>query len=354
MIRNQIFRIVNIGILFLSVHSLALPPEVGELTWSDEFEGTELDTTKWSTMEGSRKGGYMDPNDVYLDGEGNLVMRVSHHPDDTYNWHHGFIRTVKDWSNSDESNLFMQKYGYFEIRCVLPKNKGPYWAAFWTMDYDMVDGGTGAEVDIMEYFYNDMTYHPVVHWGGYNNTVSNKAPLDYNIKGTKHDYHTFGLLWTPEKYIWYCDEEPVWEFNEKVSHWPAYLKLTIEVSTPNGWLTNSEGQMNPASLPDYWVVDYCRAYKLRDSVALNSNQHITPETHQVTLNKESVILNMSKAATYTLRLISPKGQVVQELPRVALKQGNNEITLKDNLARGVYVLHILGLNFSSSHKLSIE
>jgi len=55
----------------------------GDLIWSDEFEGTgEPDGTKWERQEYNRRNndngpdGWWSKEDSYLDGNGNLVIRV--------------------------------------------------------------------------------------------------------------------------------------------------------------------------------------------------------------------------------------------------------------------------------------
>ena len=53
------------------------------LTWSDEFDGTGVpDTSKWDRPEYNRRSnsngpdGYWSQEDSYLDGNGNLIIRV--------------------------------------------------------------------------------------------------------------------------------------------------------------------------------------------------------------------------------------------------------------------------------------
>lgn len=257
---------------------------LGDLLWSDEFnDGTELDVTKWDAMKGNRKDGYMDPEDAYLDGQGNLVMRIRKVGGES-RAHHGFIRTRR---------LYEQRYGYFECRCIMPKEVG-FWPAFWLLDGGMTEGGSGAEVDIMEYPFRNGKIQPVVHWNGYSNGIKDACPQEVQIPGSIEDYHTFGLLWTEDKYIWYIDREPVFESTVHVSDWEAYIKLTIEVGA---W---AQGDISQATLPDYWLVDYVRVWDAMPTGTHNLNSTL--------LNKNSLKQSNKLFSTLNYSSLSDKNQ----------------------------------------------
>ena len=69
-------------------------------------------------------------------------------------------------------------------------------------------------------------------------------------------FHNYGLLWTPEEYVFYVDGKEVWRSKAGgVSQVPEYLKLTEEIGD---WA----GDIRKANLPDYFEVDYVRVYEL--------------------------------------------------------------------------------------------
>jgi len=69
-------------------------------------------------------------------------------------------------------------------------------------------------------------------------------------------FHTFGLLWTPEEYVFYVDEKETWRTSAGgVCQVPLYLKLSDEVGS---W----GGDVSKAKLPDRFLVDYVRVYDL--------------------------------------------------------------------------------------------
>jgi beta-glucanase (GH16 family) len=47
------------------------------LAWADEFDGAEVDRSKWEILGDSRRrDGYWVREDSYLDGKGNLIIRT--------------------------------------------------------------------------------------------------------------------------------------------------------------------------------------------------------------------------------------------------------------------------------------
>lgn len=124
-----------------------------QLVFEDEFDGDELDTTKWVyRANGSRRGGYNAPDQVKVK-DGNLYISAQYRdkdnlPADTSanygeGWYVGMI-------------MLKQKYlrGYYEIRCICNDSPG-FWSAFWIQadhPYDALSRGGvgGAELDIFE------------------------------------------------------------------------------------------------------------------------------------------------------------------------------------------------------------
>jgi len=133
-----------------------------EPVWADEFDGTELDTTKWKDHHTSkeaglnvttiRRGGYWNPQMAQV-ADGNLTIRTEYLEEGLGGGPAGYYTC-----GLDTNGLFEKAHGYFEIRCKLPKGQG-HWAAFWMLNDGMsnVDGSgrDGAEIDIFEspYYY---------------------------------------------------------------------------------------------------------------------------------------------------------------------------------------------------------
>ncbi len=216
------------------------------LVWEDKFSGRELDKNKWSyRVLGKRKKGFSVKENVYLNGFGKLVIKIDK-IDDKYTI--GQIGTHKTFST---------KYGYFECRAKMHKRLGAH-AAFWLQSATIDQVGNpkknGAEIDIFEYHNKTKdVVHQTIHWDGYkehHKYKHHKTKIPKISKG----YHTFGLEWTPEEYVFYVDGKETWRTKEAVSNIPQYMILSTELS---GW----GGDITKEKLPDKVLFDYVRVYK---------------------------------------------------------------------------------------------
>ena len=220
--------------------------EKWELVWSDEFDGAQLDRSMWHTPVGVRRDGYWAEEDSYLDGEGNLVIRTRESDGKFYS---GAVRTY---------GSFEHRFGYWVCRCMFHTEVG-HWPAFWLFSIPGVttvgdEGRDGTEIDIMEKPWPDEDrVNMALHWDGYGDEHKSSGK-QFVIPGLSWGWHTFGLYWTPEEYVFYVDGVETWRTNAGgVSQVPAYVKLTDEVGD---WA----GDIHEARLPDYFLVDYVRVY----------------------------------------------------------------------------------------------
>jgi beta-glucanase (GH16 family) len=132
-----------------------------ELVFSDEFDGAELDHSKWSTYFPYTSDGrdqceycrvsddrsnqiYLDSNVVVSNGTCKLIAKRQ-----TATW---FGKT-RDYTSGMiySTNDHRYMYGKFESRCKIPYGMG-FWPAFWMF------GGTGTEIDVLE-FGGQRPYH---------------------------------------------------------------------------------------------------------------------------------------------------------------------------------------------------
>jgi len=194
------------------------------LVWSDEFNGSTLDTSKWDVEVNCWGGGNLEkqcyvnsPNNIYI-SDGSLHIRpiagnyqgkeegCTLNNENSCTWTQpstsGRIRTLK----SDEGHW---KYGKFEIRARMPK--GDFlWPALWMLPTDNVYGPWAAsgEIDIMEFRGQDRdTISHAIHFGGEwpNNRYYTSGNLKFNNIDFTEDYHVYGLEWTKDNLIWFLD-----------------------------------------------------------------------------------------------------------------------------------------------------
>lgn len=222
------------------------------LFWQDDFTSLEESKTKWNYRAlGKRGDAYNSTSAISLDGNGNLVIEIRKKGDSILT---GMI---------DTERKFETRYGYFECRAKLSNVAGA-WPGFWLQSSMNHDNGVpethGAEIDIFEYFPNlkkDSVSH-TLHWGGYGASHKMAGPIFAPLKQTSDGYHTFALEWTAEGYTTFVDGVKTYSGNTLVSKVREFIVLSLEVNR------KVAGPLNVNGLPDKFIVDYVKVYKLRE------------------------------------------------------------------------------------------
>lgn len=284
-----------------------------ELIFEDDFDGTSLDTTKWKAgYDGDnhvRRAAYVETTeDTLFVKDGALTIRTRYKVDGQYGegWYTSWVESATNPEKGHVASTegyegFSAKYGYFEARCIAPPCEG-IWSAFWLMpdegtgmtsDDIMDTGADGVEIDIMEspwyyesFFKRNGNMH-VLHGDGYTDTKSQKSDL-IRVSNMYSEFHTYGVMWTPDEYIFYIDGKETWRANHTVdgvtlgvSEVKQYMLLTVEVGGyadddglhPGKQLnadgTESEfwcGDANANDKSKYYdfVIDYVRVYQIKE------------------------------------------------------------------------------------------
>lgn len=265
-------------------------PLVPEL--SDEFEGASLDRAKWDdgcrsfpgrSSSGATGAPLVDgflfaPENVAVEnGELVLTARLLDASEQT---RRDAYSRRGPWATSIVKSRAKHAYGYFEIRAQTMK--ACVSNAFWLYDPHSDDdrvkftaGDVSEEIDVFELAGRDdflgkgkgntTTHFGTLHFyrtpyleGVVNKLKWNpprrsfKAPMGFNASD---GYHVYGLLWTPEKLVWYVDGKPLHtRENDGLFHRPLHLTLDSEVFT--GWF----GTPDPKDLPAKFRVDYVRTW----------------------------------------------------------------------------------------------
>ena len=230
-----------------------------DLIFQDEFNGTELNTEVWDVWDQKRDWRYSYSKDnLFLDGKGNLVNRMSIVADPTAE--NGESRLSGAMTTDDR---FETTYGYFEVR-LKPHFAPGLMGAFWLMAGDMGDKNAaddntavnGCEIDIIETFYHNLNPAQTIHWDGYTHTKSKGFSKPGSSEIFDGNYHTFGLLWTPDEYVFLIDGE----VNERtdsmgICNQPGYLLISSHFNNDAGEFPYGVGGYTDM------LVDYVRVYK---------------------------------------------------------------------------------------------
>ena len=230
----------------------SLPPlpagQKWKLVWHDEFDGPNLDETKWNRLgDHKRRDGWWLKEDAYLSGHGTLLLRTKKEGD---RYPCGAI---------DTKGKFERAFGYYVARCRMSKQPG-HWPAFWMMCSGVSkvgdEGRDGTEIDIVEMPWRDGRITMNLHWDGYGKDHKTAGAKPTKQPELTEGFHDYALLWTPEEYVFYVDGKEVWRTKAGgVSQVPEYILLTEEIGKWGGDVTK-------AQLPDYFEVDYVRVYKM--------------------------------------------------------------------------------------------
>jgi beta-glucanase (GH16 family) len=216
-----------------------------QLVWHDEFNSAQIDTNKWQIMGDSRRrDDWWLKDDAYLDGRGNLVIRTRQEGERRGS---GAVRT---------RGRFEHAFGYWVARMQLQKQPG-HWTAFWLMSDRVVkegnEGRDGTEIDICEFPKLDGTFEINLHWDGYGR-AHRSAGRKITAPEITNGFNTFALWWTPTNYTFYVNGREAWRTTAGgVCQEPVYIKFSAEIGK---WA----GDLNPATLPDHFLVDYVRVY----------------------------------------------------------------------------------------------
>ncbi len=155
---------------------------------------------------------------------------------------------------------FSQTYGYFEMKADLPENAGA-WPAFWLLPED---GSWPPELDVVETAGQSansliMTAH--------SNETGQHTMVTSTVNVSNTDgFHTYGLLWTPDKLVWTYDGIQVAEAaTPSDMNKPMYMLVDLAVGGVAG------APPDHLATPAQMKIDYIRAYTLQDVQANHLN-----------------------------------------------------------------------------------
>ncbi|MFC7373414.1 carbohydrate binding domain-containing protein [Fictibacillus iocasae] len=258
------------------------------LVWNDEFNGKEIDRSKWGFDKGNwivdsegngitpgwgnnEKEFYTDSKENAFTRDGKLVIKAKKEKvSDKFGSYDYTSAKLKS------KGLFSKKFGRFEMKAKLPTGKG-LWPAFWMLPEEDKYGSWAAsgEIDIMEAWGSKPNkVAGTIHYG--ENWPSNKyTGGEYEFpkgKGINH-WHTYALEWEPGELRWFVDGELYQTQNNWYSKgkdnaanfsYPApfdqnfYLIMNLAVG---GWFDGETDETTP--FPSEMLVDYVRVYDLK-------------------------------------------------------------------------------------------
>lgn len=303
-----------------------------KLVWSDEFNGTAIDPTKWS-YEKNCWGGGNNEQQCYTDQDKNAFVK-----DGLLN----IVAVKEDFTGPDSpegtgaatktlpytsarlrtKNLQEWTFGRFEIRAKLPQGQGT-WPAIWMLPTDSPYGGwaAGGEIDIMEAVNlgtrttvdgvlqaPETRVYGTLHYGRAwpGNTSSGDPYTLPNGVNPADDFHTYALEWEDGEIRWYVDGVH-YATQRKAGWYSQYTVDGILTNAPDGapfddksayhlllnlavggaWAGNTNNKGIDASVfPQKMQVDYVKVYECS----------LSPQTGKgCGTSSETVVVNPGKA-----------------------------------------------------------
>jgi beta-glucanase (GH16 family) len=199
----------------------------------DDFSGSALDATAWSTYSGRRPGnlGWRDPGHVGV-SEGELRIVA--------------LGDVSGGLAHRQNHV----YGRWEVRARIDPGQG-YGPAIllWPQSDEWPEHG---EIDISEVpegtrrrsFFT-------VHWGADNSQAGVSSGGDFTR------WHVFGCEWHPDVIRYLLDGEPQWELRfprAAIPHKPMHLAIQLDVGADARWIPPRDASTpQPVVLHIDWV-----------------------------------------------------------------------------------------------------
>lgn len=234
------------------------------LEWADEFNGDQLDLTKWyyPKRKTSDDGRYWtsDPRlNVVKDGTITLRAVVNDFlPSDTAKYLTGAIQSYQDFG-----------FGRYEVRAKFVDAQGA-WPAIWTV----ASTGTwpeNGELDIMEHLNYDGFVYQTAH-NHYNHIPGNEGiyPIRSSWDNTinKGEFNVYAMDVHDDRVDFFVNDKLTFTYPRVASladkqQWPYsdYKRVFIIDNQLGGsWV----GPIDPSTLPAEMTIDYVRFYKFKN------------------------------------------------------------------------------------------
>ena len=240
---------------------------IWQLTWSDEFNGPTIDSTKWTFDLGG--GGWGNSEREYYTSRATNAFVSG-----------GVLHIVARQESMGglpytsarmkTQGLFSKKYGRIEFRAKLPQGLG-YWPALWLLGTNItsVNWPACGEIDVMENKQSlGNQVQGTIHYSDTNNNHLQQTA--YALPGDSvTNFHTYAVEWATNSIKWLVDSNLVqtWtSWSSWTNPYPAPYNqpffLIMNVAIGGNYLGNpTDAQINSGTVfPGEMQVDWVRVY----------------------------------------------------------------------------------------------
>lgn len=279
---DWLLRMLVAGLLVVATGACAEPAQPHRagwrLSWTDDFDGSNLDRTKWAAENESTFGEgnlelacLMDRPENLFVADGRLHVRAAREPtpvvcgDNDERFPKGRSYTSAMITTQGKASW---REGRFAIRARLPLEPGAskgLWPAFWMRP---ASGPADGEVDAMEAIGTADPQDPeatVVHqtlWYDVQGTHPQQGHLAKLVGGPAGGFHTYAVEWRAGHVRWYVDGKLTFQRDRSTTPWldeALAAKFFIRLNMAVGG--RFPGDPAPSTrFPADMVVDWVKVY----------------------------------------------------------------------------------------------
>lgn len=231
--------------------------------FEDNFNATQLDTTKWNIAVNNKGGGNQElqyytnrsQNIQIKNGKLHLNALKENYKDRQYTS-----------ARINTKNKFSFKYGRVNVRGKVCNGKG-LWPAFWLLPTHEKYGKwpLSGEIDIMEVLGNyPDTLFGTLH---YADTLGKRIyqsgkKINHKKNGYAGKFHTYSIVWQQNTITWLCDNVPYYTVTKNSilpNHYPFNQEFYLIINFAIGG--NWPGKPDDKYLPAQLIVDKISVYQ---------------------------------------------------------------------------------------------
>lgn len=293
------------------------------LVWSDEFNGSSLNTSNWTAEIGTGSSGWGNNELQYYTNRsqnlqvtgGNLVITAQKENYGGMNYTSARIKT---------QGLKSFKYGKIEARIKIPTGQG-IWPAFWMLGDNISSVGWPycGEIDIMEHVNHNPSVNGTVHWdaGGHAEFGRTSGNLDFS------QFHVYSIEWDANYIRWFVDGV---QYNEiliangvgSTEEFQKSFFILLNLAVGGNW----PGSPNSSTaFPAQMMVDYVRVYQDQASPGQG-------------IESGAIYTLTSKVSGKVLDVASSSTADGAKLHQWTSNNGNNQRFRVDHMGDGYYKL----------------